>query len=49
MFRDTSIVVDGINSHPILGASGQAAYVEDRLIGTDIYNHVMASRVEYLQ
>lgn len=49
MFRDTSIVVDGVDSHPIFSAGRQPAYVEDRLIGADIYNHVVAPRIEYLQ
>ena len=48
LFWNTTIVIDRVDSNPVLCPWSQSSYLEDRLIGTDINNHLMVLRIEDL-
>ena len=44
-----TIVVDRVDSNPVLCAWTQTSYLEDWLIGADIDNHLMILRIKHLK
>ena len=49
MFANAPVVIDRVDSNPVLRAGSQSSNMEDGLIGTDIDNHVVAPRIEHLK